>query len=82
MASIIDLYKGQSKDLGTDKIGPGKDGTPYSIGTDGTGTMSYDEKAVAALEAKAPYTRYGVGDLPKAASDSKQEYSKRTNVNG
>ena len=82
MASILDLYKGQSKDLGTDKIGPGKDATPYSIGTDGTGTKDFDEKAVTTLEAKAPYTRYGGGDLPKAASDPKQEYSKRTNVNG
>ena len=82
MASILDLYKGQSKDLGTDKIGPGKDATPYSIGTDGTAKMDFDEKAVAALEAKAPYTRYGGGNLPKAASDAKQEYTQRTDVNG
>jgi hypothetical protein len=82
MASILDLYKGQSKDLGTDKIGPGKDETPYSIGIDETGTKAYDEKSVAALEAKAPYTRYGIGDLPKAASDSNQEYGKRTDVEG
>jgi len=82
MASILDLYKGQSKDLGTDKIGPGKDETPYSIGIDETGTKAYDEKVVTALEAKAPYTRYGGGNLPKAASDAKQEYTQRTNVNG
>jgi len=82
MASILDLYKGQSKDLGTDKIDGKMDKTPYSIGIDEKGTKSFDEKAVAALEAKAPYTRYGGGNLPKAASDAKQEYTQRTDVNG
>jgi hypothetical protein len=81
MASILDLYKGQSKILGTDKIGPGNDETPYSIGIDEKGTKAFDEKAVATLENKLGVTRYAVGNLPKAAGSDKDNYSQITDVN-
>ena len=81
MASILDLYKGQSKDLGTDKIGPGNDETPYSIGIDEKGTKAFDEKSVAALETKLGVTRYAVGSLPKASGSDKDNYSQVTDVN-
>jgi len=85
MASIIDTYNEKSKDAtfaGNIKTSP--DLTPYSIGT-GNGTTADtrlgDETAIKALEAKGVVQRYGIGVLPKGADDSKQEYSKRIDVN-
>jgi hypothetical protein len=85
MASIIETYNEKIKDStfqGNIKIK--EDLTPYSIGT-GNGTSADtklgDEKAIVALEAKGVVQRYGVGVLPKGATDSKQEYSKRIDVN-
>jgi len=85
MASIIETYKENLKEATfAGNIKTPTDLTPYSIGT-GNGTSADtklgDEKAILALEAKGVVQRYGVGVLPKGADDSKQEYSKRIDVN-
>jgi hypothetical protein len=86
MASIIDTYNQKIKDATFQgNIKTPSDLTPYSIGS-GTGlatvdTKSIDEKAILAFETKGLVQRYGVGVLPKGADDSKQEYSKRIDVN-
>ena len=86
MASILEKYKEEIKDNKfTGYIKTPSDLTPYSIGA-GNGvtadTRLADEPAIKALEAKAPYTRYGGGTLAAGANDAKQEYSKRINPNG
>ena len=67
--SIIDLFNDSAKSLAPVT---GLDETPYSIGTDKTGTKEIDDKAISALETKLG-SRYGqgMGDFGGTYSDAK-----------